>query len=149
MCRHLALIASVILVGCAAPPPVGTPSGNLEVVLTNVRADCVRAELLNALVSSGATIRSTSDVQIVAGRPSDNALANALLSSRYGGTPEERVTMLLLPVPNFPDVRLAVSVAYVTNQGSAFEKVQPVRPSAAQQEQLVAARSRVENLCRK
>ena len=147
MLRAIILIWASVLVGCATVPLANTPSGNPEVTLTNVRPECVRSAFMNLLVNNGYTIRTCTDTQIIAGKTTQNVAASLLLSTRLSGPPEERVTILFIPQSAPDTLRVVVSGAYVSNQGTAFEKVQPVRGSQTEQDQFMAAKSRIEAEC--
>lgn len=149
MLRTIIIIWASLLVGCATVPPANTPSGNPEITLSNVRAECVRSAFLNLLVNNGYTIRTSTDTQIIAGKTTQNMAASLLLSTQFSGPPEERITVLFIPQPTGDALRVVVSGAYVSNQGTGFEKVQPIRGSQMDQNQFMAAKPRIEAECRK
>ena len=141
-------IIGVLLVGCATEPAANTPSGHPEVTLVGVRADCVRSAWLNFLVNDGYSIQKTSDTQIVAGRRTDNFALTLLLGTELSGAPEERVTVLFIPQGAPDSLRVVVSIAYVSNQGTAFENIQPGRETQTDQEYLMSIKTGMENKCR-
>lgn len=145
----MALTIVALIAGCATNPPANTPSGNPEVTLEGVKADCVRSAFLNVIANGGYSIRTVNDTQIVAGRTSKNPMASLLLGTGMSGAPEERVTFLFIPQPTSDALRVVASSAYVSNQGTAFEKVQPMQGSQADQEKFLAAKSVIESGCRK
>ena len=149
MLRTIIVIWTSLLVGCATVPAANTPSGNPEITLSNVRIECVRSGFLNLLVNMGHAIRTSTDTQIVAGKTTQNVAASVLLSTRLSGPPEERVTILFIPQSTPDTLRVVLSAGYVSNQGTAFESVQPIRGSQAEQDQLVGMKSSIETGCRK
>ncbi|MCH8039367.1 MAG: hypothetical protein IH977_03370 [Nitrospinae bacterium] len=150
MFRFIVLVAGALLSGCATVPPANTPSGNPEVTLSGVRADCVRSGFLNILVNQGYAIHKTTDTQIVGGRRTKNFAAGLFLGTRFGGDPEERLTVLFIPQGTPDTIRVVLtSAAYVSNQGTGFEKVHPIRGTQKDQDMFMVAKSRIEYKCRK
>jgi hypothetical protein len=145
----LAFSAVFLFGGCAVPPRASTPSGNPEITLESVRTDCVRSLFINVFVNQGYTLRSNTDMQVVAGRESKNAMANVSFGTRLSGAPEERVTILLIPQPNSDALRIVISSAYVSNQGTAFESVQSLQGSQKDQDQFMTLASRFQSECAK
>lgn len=143
------LFVALLLPGCATAPRANTPSGNAEITVTNVKPDCIRAAFMNLFVDKGYAIRTTTDTQIVAGKVTDNVAASVFFGTRFGGAPEERVTVLFVPQMTGDALRVVVSSAYVSNQGSAFEKTQPIGVSQKDQDQFIAIKSQIEDRCRK
>lgn len=95
--------------------------------LNNVDPGCVRGLILNSLIDQGFTVRSSTDNQIVAGRP---ALGGGVLGA-LAPTNERRVTILFIPLPDSA-MRVVVSESLVDNAGSGFERVTPVYPGNGQ-----------------
>lgn len=90
--------------------------------LTNVDAQCVRAVILANLTDQGFVVRSTTDYQVVAGRPQIGGVAGALLAP----TDERRVTVLMIPMGD--GVRVVINEAFVSRAGSGFESSSPIYP---------------------
>ena len=143
----VATVAAIALAGCASVPPPNTPSGKLEFTLDNIDAGCVRSELANTLASTGFSIKSMSDYQIVVGRKAENSMAAFLLSTPAGGNPEERVTLTLIPQSSQSALRVIWEAAYVSNAGTAYESFQPIGASQANQNQLAGVESKLEAKC--
>jgi hypothetical protein len=146
---RIMLIALVsLLAGCASAPPSDTESGNPEVILTNVKFDCVRSMFMNSFINQGYTIRNVSNTQIVAGKTTTNSSA-FWYRTFYLGAAEERVTISFFP-QNVPDTLQVVSTAaYVSDPGTATEKVFASEGTQEDQRQLMAMKSMIENQCRK
>lgn len=149
MLKAVGIIAALALAGCATTTPIGTRSGNPELTLVNVRADCVKAGLVNAFIDSGMAIESASDYLIVAGKPTSNTMASLLFGTRMDATVEERYTATLAPQVNGNDLRIVVAGAYVSNPGTAFEKRQPMKAGGNIQQQFMAAKPVIESRCAK
>jgi hypothetical protein len=149
MVKWIVGIVAVTIAGCATSPPIGTLSGNPEIMLSNVRPDCVKAGLLNAFINGGYKIESANDYQIVGGKPTTNTLAALMLGTRLNSTVEERFTVTMAPQANSSDLRLVVDGAYVSNPGTAFEEKQPMKAGGAIQQQFVSAKARIESKCAK
>jgi hypothetical protein len=143
--RIMFIVFAFLLTGCAARPD--TISGNPEIILTNVKFDCVRSAFMNSFINEGYTLRNVSNTQIVAGKKSTNA--PLWYHTFYLGAPEERVTILFIPL-DIPDAFQVVSSAvYVSDPGTASEKIYPVQGVQEDQEQLMSMQSIIENRCRK
>lgn len=143
------VVVAVVLAGCVTAPPVGTPSGNPEITLSNVRADCVKAGLLNGLINGGYRVESSNEYQIVAGKPTTNTLASLLLSTPANSTVEERYTVTMVPQVNSSDLRLMIEGAYVSNPGTGFEQRQPIGANGNVQQQFASIKPRIESTCSK
>ena len=149
MLKYAGIIAALAVAGCATAPPIGTPSGNPELTLRNVRADCVKAGLVNGLINSGLSIESSSEYLIVAGKPTSNTMASLLFGTGMNTTVEERYTATIVPQVNGNDLRLIMTAAYVSNPGTAFEKLQPMKAGGGIQQQFMAAKPVIERGCAK
>lgn len=143
----LTILTFIFLSGCATLPPPNTPSGNPEVTLRSVRGDCVRSGFLNEFVNQGYSIHSSNDTQLVAGRRTKKFGATIAYGTKFGGAPEERVTVLFIPQGEPETIRVVVTAAYVSNQGTAFEKITPVQPTQMDQDKFTEAKTRIEYAC--
>jgi len=137
----MGLLAALAVYGCAGYyAPVTTASGQNEFTLTNVEAQCVRTALLNGLLDGGYMVRSSTDTQIVVGRPQ--------LGESFGflaPTDERRSTFLIIPVG--ANVRVVMNEAYIHNAGSGFESASPILPVQGAQQPLDAIGARVQATC--
>lgn len=133
-----------LLSSCASLPD--TPSGNPELILKNVRFDCVRSVFLNGFINQGYTVRNASNTQIVAGRTAKNA--PIWYHSFYGGAPEERVTIHFFPLDTPGALHIVSTAAYVSNPATASEKVYATQGTQEDHEQLMALQSIIEKQCR-
>jgi len=148
MLRIILFVFASLIAGCASVPPPDTASGNPEVILTNVKFDCVRSIFMNSFINQGYTIRNVSNTQIVAGRTTTNSSA-FWYRTFYGGAAEERVTILFFP-QNTPDtLRVVSTAAYVSDPATASEKVFAAEGTLEDQMQLLSMKSSIENQCRK
>ena len=148
MLRIILIISAILIAGCATVPPPDTASGNPEVVLTNVKFDCVRSAFMNSFMNQGYTVRNVSNTQIVAGKTTTNSSA-FWYRTFYGGPAEERVTItfFLLDIPN--SLRIVSTAAYVSDPSTASEKVFASEGTQEDQMQLMDMKSVIENQCRK
>ena len=148
MLRIILFVFASLIAGCASVPPPDTASGNPEVILTNVKFDCVRSIFMNSFINQGYTIRNVSNTQIVAGRTTTNSSA-FWYRTFYGGAAEERVTILFFP-QNAPDtLRVVSTAAYVSDPATASERVFDAEGTQEDQMQLLSMKSSIENQCRK
>ena len=145
--RIMLIVFVSLLAGCASVPP-DTASGNPELLLTNVKFDCVRSVFMNSFINQGYTIQNVSNTQIVAGRTTTNSSA-FWYRTFYLGAAEERVTISFFP-QNAPDSLQVVSTAaYVSDPGTASEKVFAAEGTQEDQEQFISMKSLIESQCRK
>lgn len=133
------LAAALALSGCAGYEAVTTASGQNEVTLTNAEPACVRSALLTGLLDGGYMVRSSTDSQIVVGRPS---LGNAAF---LAPTEERRSTFLMIPMGT--SVRVVMNEAFISNAGSGFESASPIYPVQGAQNALDAIGARVQAMC--
>lgn len=146
MNRIILLVFVSLFTGCASLPD--TTSGNPELVLTNVKFDCVQSIFMNSYMNQGYTIRNVSNSQIVAGKTTTNSSA-FWYRTFYGGAAEERVTISFFPLDT-PNSFLVVSTAaYVSDPATASEKVFATQGTQEDQELLMSMQSIIENRCRK
>lgn len=142
-------VAILVLSGCASAPPIGTPSGNPEITLSDVRTDCVKAGLVNGLMNGGYRIEQSNEYTIVASKPTTNGMASMLYGSRMNAIPDERLTITMAPQMNGNGMRLVFDNAYITNPGTAFEKREPMPANANVQRQFESAIPAIERNCAK
>jgi hypothetical protein len=148
MLRIILLVFASLIAGCASVPPPDTASGNPEIILTNVKFDCVRSAFMNSFINQGYTIRNVSNSQIVAGRTTTNSSA-FWYRTFYLGAAEERITISFFP-RNAPNTLQVVSTAaYVSDPGTASEKVFAAEGTQEDQEQFISMKSLIESQCRK
>lgn len=144
----LAVMAAGTLTACAVHPPPATASGRPEYTFRNVDPACVRARLVDSAINRRWQPRNVTDWQIIMERPTQNAAAGILLSSRMYSEVMERVT--ITTTPSGPDsLRAVFSMAYVGNPGSAFERLTPVNGTANDQAALEQQGPAVEAACRR
>jgi hypothetical protein len=148
MLRIILIVFASLITGCATAPSTDTASGNPEIILTNVRFDCVRNMFMNSFVNQGYTLRNVSNTQLVAGRTTTN-LSAFWYRTFYGGPAEERVTILFLPQDTPDTLRVVSSAAYVSDPGTASEKIFDAGSTEADQVQLMDLKSLIEHQCRK
>ena len=146
--RFQALCLAVALAGCQAVEPIHTASGQPEMTLQNVDPACVRSALLNKMVDGGFQVRTATDTQIVGGREARGGMARLMLSTQAGGLPEERASILFLPLPG-NGLRVVFSAQYVSNAGTGFEKSVPIGASADDQRQMDMVAGSMASRCRK
>ncbi len=148
MHRFAPFIFALLFAGCAAAPSTETASGNPEIILTNVKIDCVRTLFVNSFANQGYTIRNASNSQVVAGKITTNSSA-FWYRTFYGGPAEERVTISFLPLDTPNSVRIVSTAAYVSNPDTASEKVFDSGGTDADQVQLTDMKPLIERQCRK
>lgn len=144
MLRIMPCFFAFLLAGCATLP---TTSGNPEIMLTNVKIDCVRSIFLNGLMNQGYTVQNASNTQVVAGKTAEDA--PYWYYTFYGGAPEKRVTILFFTLDTPNAFRIVSSAAYVENPATASETVHAIQGTDADQEELMAMQFIIEQQCRK
>lgn len=121
------LFPFALLAGCQTVEH-NTPSHRPEVVVQAKPAEA-KAAIIGTLVNLGDSLVRDSDFQLVMEQQVDDAVANALLGSRYDPTVEYRMTFTFLPVGD--GTRVIGEGALVTNGGTSFEKLTPVNNGRA------------------
>lgn len=147
MLRLMLIVFAFLLAGCASVTPPDTESGNPEIILTNVKFNCVRSMFMNSFINQGYTIRNVSNTQIVAGKTATNA--SLWYHTFYGGAPEERVTILFFPMDTPDSLQVVSYAAYISDPATASEKVFAVKGTQEDQIQLMAMKNIIENRCSK
>ncbi len=147
MLRLMLIIFASLLAGCASVPTPDTESGDPEVILTNIKFDCVRSMFMNSFINQGYTIRNVSNTQIVAGKTATNASLRH--HTFYGGAPEERVTIHFFQMDTPDSLQVVSTAAYISDPATASEKVFAVQGTQEDQIQLMAMKNVIENQCRK
>jgi hypothetical protein len=142
----LLIVITLLLAGCASLPD--TTTGDPEIILTNVKFDCVRSMFMNSFINQGYTLRNVSNTQIVAGKTTTNSSA-IWYRTVYRGPAEERVTISLFPMDTPNALRVASSAAYVSDPGTASEKVFASTGTQEDQDRLTDMKFIIENQCRK
>ncbi len=124
------VVVAFLLAGCHSPPPIHTASGQPEITLTNVNAQCVRSGFMNGLINDGWNIETTSDTQIIAGKP---------------GTDFE-AKVLFIPMSS-NGMRVVVSEAQVSDPGAAFDKGTLVTQNQPIEDKFEVAGDRLQASC--
>jgi hypothetical protein len=134
-----ALAAFVCLTGCvtdaASSYAPATPSGKPEVVIHAPVAQ-VKSALISRAMNRGFSITRDTDYLLQLEKPSDNIAAQVLLGSRYDSTPSERYVFTFAPAGD--EVRVVAATMFVTNPGSAFERLTPITTGAGVQQTQMA-----------
>ena len=147
--KSLFQISMILLIslGAGCAPLRNTITGNPEITLINVKFDCVRTAFMNSFLNQGYTLRNVSESQIVAGKKSVSA--PIWYYSFYLGAPEERITLNFIQL-DMPDSLLVFSTAaYVSDAGTASERVYTVRGNENDLYDLISMQSIIETRCRK
>lgn len=148
MPKIMLIIFVSLIAGCASIPPPDTESGNPELILTNVKFDCVRSIFMNSFINQGYTLRNVSNTQIVAGKTTTSSSA-FWYRTFYRGAAEERVTIHFHPM-DMPDaLRVVSTAAYVSDPATANEKVFAAEGTQEDQIQFMSMKSFIENQCHK
>lgn len=143
--KYLGLLAAMVLSGCASLPPPQTPSGKPELMLSGVDAACVRSRMANALVNQGYGIKTMNDYSIIAERKVTSGAAAFLYSTPMSGSPNERLTITMIPQGN--SMRMVMDMAYVSNAGTGFEKLTPITASQNDEQMLMQIKPNIESAC--
>jgi hypothetical protein len=142
--KHNKIVRTLLLVfvllsiatGCATVRPLATPSGKPELVLPpQVTKAQARDMIVNGLVGNGYELKRSDEYSLVFGKPTQSGTIRFLYGSSAYPTPEERLIVNFLSTDTGA-VRLIFTMQYVTNTGSAFEKITDASTGAdAQQAQ--------------
>lgn len=144
--RIMLIVFVSLSAGCASLPDTG--SSNPEIILTNVRFDCVRSAFMNSFINQGYTIRNVSNSQIVAGRTTTSSSA-FWYRTFYGGPAEERVTITFMPLEAPDSLSVISTSAYVSDPATASEKVFAAAGTEEDQMQFMDMKPIIERQCRK
>jgi hypothetical protein len=109
-------------------PPIQTASGRPEVFISGVPPQRVRATIIDRAVGRGWTLERETDNGIAFTKPTDNMMASILLGSTYDPNVIDRVRFTTVAMNG--GTKIYVSEEFVTNHGSAFEKVTPLQNNA-------------------
>ncbi|MGJ4932178.1 hypothetical protein ACQR1I_35425 [Bradyrhizobium sp. HKCCYLS2038] len=120
----LIVISALSLSGCqtAAQAPA-TASGKPEVTIRAATA-AIKARLLSLAMDRRFSVTKDTEYLLQIEKPSDNVGAALLLGSRYDATPAERIVFTFAPIGD--STRVVASSMFVTNPGSAFERITPI-----------------------
>lgn len=120
----MAAVLAVGLAGCqtAAQAPA-TASGKPEVTIRASTA-AIKARLLSLAMDKRFNVTKDTEYLLQIEKPSENLGAALLLGSRYDGVPAERIVFTFAPVGD--TTRVVAAGMFVTNPGSAFERITPV-----------------------
>lgn len=115
---------AVALGGCqtAAQAPA-TASGKPEVTIRATTA-AIKARLLSLAMDKRFNVTKDTEYLLQVEKPSENFGAALLLGSKYDGIPSERIVFTFAPIGD--TTRVVAAGMFVTNPGSAFERITPV-----------------------
>jgi len=114
-----------LLLGCTIIQPPNTPSGKPEIVFpAGIQKQKIRDLLVQAFSNKGFEVKRADEYSILLGRRSNSLAGVIVFGSGYDGVPEMRVN--ISTVDTVEGVRAIFALSYVTNPGSAFEKVTDV-----------------------
>lgn len=122
-CTILAVLA-LSLAGCqtAAEAPT-TASGKPEVTIRAPTA-AIKARLLSLAMDKRFNVTKDTEYLLQVEKPSENFGAVLLMGSKYDGIPAERIVFTFAPIGD--TTRVVAAGMFVTNPGSAFERITPV-----------------------
>jgi hypothetical protein len=116
------LLAGLLFQACVTRAPIDTASGKPEVSLAPATTKAQARDLIvQVFLNNGFQLRRTDEYSLIFGKPSTSLAANLMYGSRYETTPEERVSVNLIDTGN--GTRIIFTLQYVTNPGSAFERL--------------------------
>jgi hypothetical protein len=117
------LLVVLSLVGCAAAPPLDTPSGLPEITIQNVVPKQVLDRIASAVVSHGMQITASSDYGITAAKELTSGTAFMMLASSQAN-PVARLSYSVVSAPG--GVRVFLHAATVANPVNPHEQVYDV-----------------------
>src|ERR1700731_88359 len=121
-----AFLFSVSFVACATQgPPLKTASGRPEVLIAGVAPQKVRAVIIDRGAAHGWTLERETDNSIAFTKRTDNVMASVLVGSAYDPNVIDRVRFTTIALNG--GTKVYASEEFVSNHGSAFEKVTPLQ----------------------
>jgi hypothetical protein len=120
----MAAVLAIALAGCqtAAEAP-NTASGKPEVTIRATTA-AIKARLLSLAMDKRFNVTKDTEYLLQVEKPSENFGAALLLGSKYDGVPAERIVFTFAPIGD--TTRVVAASMFVTNPGSAFERITPI-----------------------
>ncbi|OSJ34277.1 hypothetical protein BSZ19_12785 [Bradyrhizobium japonicum] len=120
----MAAVLAVALAGCqtAAEAPT-TASGKPEVTIRAPTA-AIKARLVSLAMDKRFNVTKDTEYLLQVEKPSENFGAVLLMGSKYDGIPAERIVFTFAPIGD--TTRVVAAGMFVTNPGSAFERITPV-----------------------
>lgn len=118
-----AAVMAALLAGCQTAAPPNTASGKPEVTI-KAQTAAIKARLISVAMDQRFSVTKDTEYLLQVEKPSDNFGAALLLGSKYDSTPAERWVFTFAPMGD--SVRVVAAAMYVTNPGSAFERITPV-----------------------
>lgn len=120
----IAAVSALVLAGCqtTAQAPA-TASGKPEVTIKSTTA-AVKARILSLAMDRRFNVTKDTEYLLQLEKPTENFGAAVLLGSRYDAVPAERIVFTFAPIGD--SVRVVASSMFVTNPGSAFERLTPI-----------------------
>ncbi|MCK1629667.1 hypothetical protein IVA99_06455 [Bradyrhizobium sp. 162] len=120
----MAAVLAVALAGCqtAAEAP-NTASGKPEVTIRATTA-AIKARLLSLAMDKRFNVTKDTEYLLQVEKPSENFGAVLLMGSKYDGIPAERIVFTFAPIGE--TTRVVAAGMFVTNPGSAFERITPI-----------------------
>lgn len=115
----IAIIAGIVLVGCASTAQLNTQSGRAEATISAEKT-VVKAELLNRAVTNGWKITRETDSMVTVEKANPDFLSNALLASRWDPQTELRIEYTLIESGNA--TRILADPSIITNAGTGLER---------------------------
>jgi hypothetical protein len=119
----IAASAALLVAGCQTVEPPATASGKPEVTIKAPVA-AIKARLVSLAMDRHFNVTKDTEYLLQFEKPTDNLGASVLLGSRYDAVPAERIIFTFASIEN--TTRVVASSMYVTNPGSAFERVTPI-----------------------
>ncbi|MGY8709525.1 hypothetical protein RAD16_27605 [Bradyrhizobium sp. 18BD] len=84
----------------------------------------IKARLLSLAMDKRFNVTKDTEYLLQVEKPSENFGAALLLGSKYDGIPAERIVFTFAPIGD--TTRVVAAGMFVTNPGSAFERITPV-----------------------
>lgn len=121
----IATSLAILLTGCAAQgPPINTASGRPEIFIPNVAPQRVRSAVIDRAIGRAWTLDKETENTVSFVKKADNALVSVLLASNYDTNVMDRIRFTIIGTNG--GTKMYASEEFVTNHGSAFEKITPL-----------------------
>lgn len=118
----VAAIGLFALSACATPVTHNTASGRAETVFHGA-PDVTKGKIITMMVNHGFSISKDTSYLVAFDKPTSNIAVSVMLGSNLDPTVNVRATFTMVPLDT--NTRVVLDYSYVTNPGSAFEKITP------------------------
>lgn len=121
----LSIVGTIAFTSCQTGPPLKTASGRPEVFIADVSPQRVRGVIIDRGMAGDWTLEKDTENSITFVKRSDSVMASMLLGSTYDPNVVDRLRFTTIGLGG--GTKVYVTEELVSNHGSAFERVTPLR----------------------